>query len=56
LLFNEKLRKSLIEKLGGEERVEILPYYFDDEMKIFCVHGNQYDIINRYTYDKKNWL
>ncbi|TYB80830.1 MAG: hypothetical protein FXF54_15010 [Kosmotoga sp.] len=54
LLFNEKLRKRLIEKLGGEGRVEILPYYFDNEMKIFCVHGNQYDIINRYTYDKKN--
>ncbi len=54
LLFNKKLRKSLIEILGGEESVDILPYYFDDEMKIFCVHGNQYDIINRYTYDRKN--
>ncbi|MFW6121786.1 MAG: hypothetical protein ACOC80_12955, partial [Petrotogales bacterium] len=54
LLFNDKLRKGLIEKLGGKEKVEILPYYFDNEMKIFCVHGNQYDIINRFIYDKKN--
>ncbi len=54
LLFNDKLRKRLIEKLGGKESVEILPYYFDNEMKIFCVHGNQYDIINRFIYDKKN--
>ncbi|MFO7880979.1 MAG: hypothetical protein R6U52_00385 [Kosmotogaceae bacterium] len=54
LLFNKKLRDRLVEKLGGEEVVEILPYYFDSDMKIFCVHGNQYDIINRFTYDKKN--
>jgi UDP-2,3-diacylglucosamine pyrophosphatase LpxH len=44
----------LKELLGDEEKVEILPYYLDREFKTLAIHGNQYDIVNRFFRDRKN--
>jgi len=54
LLFSERLRHKLKELLGDEEKVEILPYYLDKEFKTLAIHGNQYDIVNRFFRDRKN--
>lgn len=56
LLFNERLRRRLLQVLGGgdRDRVKILPYYLDREFKTLAFHGNQYDIVNRFYLDDKS--
>ncbi|MCD6159877.1 MAG: metallophosphoesterase [Kosmotoga sp.] len=54
LLFDDNLRKQLKEVLGGSERVSVLPYYFDPEMRILTLHGNQFDAVNRLSVDTKS--
>ena len=50
LLKNPKLQEKLKEKIGD---VSIVPYYFDREFKIFAIHGNQFDVINKFVRDKR---
>lgn len=54
LLFNEGLRKRLTEFLGDSESVQIQPYYLDREFKTLALHGNQYDIVNRFFKDRRS--
>lgn len=51
LLENPELRNSLIEALGGQKNVRILPFYYDAEMQLFTLHGNQFDIVGRFSKD-----
>ncbi|WP_153019691.1 metallophosphoesterase [Kosmotoga arenicorallina] len=53
LLFDSDLRKHLAEAFGGLERVSVLPYYFDPEMRILTLHGNQFDAVNRLSVDRE---
>ncbi len=53
-LFSERLRKRLVEILGGADRVKVLPHYFDPEMKILAIHGNQFDAVNRLSINPRN--
>ncbi len=50
LLSNKSLRERLAELLN----VEVIPYYYNPDIGILAIHGNQFDIINKFGYDKKN--
>lgn len=50
LLSNKFLRERLAELLN----VQIVPYYYNPDIGILAIHGNQFDIINKFGYDKKN--
>ncbi|KUK66940.1 MAG: Uncharacterized protein XE02_0178 [Mesotoga infera] len=54
LLFNNRLRTRLKEMLGEAGKVEIVPYYLDREFNTIALHGNQYDIVNRFFRDRKS--
>ncbi|MDO7976805.1 metallophosphoesterase [Oceanotoga teriensis] len=51
LLFDPKLREKVCQICGN---MEIIPYYYDELLEIFIIHGNQFDVINRLKYDEKN--
>ncbi len=51
LLKNQKLQEKLKEKIGD---VSIVPYYFDEGFKILAIHGNQFDVINKFVEDKRS--
>ena len=50
LLKNEKLSEKLKEKIGN---VRIVPFYYIESLKVLVMHGNQFDVINRFTLDRK---
>ena len=50
ILKNEKLKDKLKEKLGN---VRIVPFFYIEELSTLVMHGNQFDVINRFTIDKK---
>jgi len=52
LLSNKAIQERLCELLN----VEIVPFYYDQDTKILAIHGNQFDIINKFGYDKKNQM
>ncbi|MCD6552089.1 metallophosphoesterase [Thermotoga sp.] len=51
ILKNEKLQRALKERF---ERFEILPYYYDEKTKLLVLHGNQFDVINRFSLDRRS--
>ena len=51
LLKNPKLQEKLKEKIGD---ISIVPYYFDKRFKILAIHGNQFDVINKFVKDKRS--
>lgn len=50
LLKSQKLQDRLKEYLGS---VEIRPYYYVEELGTLIIHGNQFDVLNRFIRDKK---
>ncbi len=50
ILKNEGLRKKIEEKL---EKVRILPFFYIEELSTLVIHGNQFDVINKFTVDRK---
>ncbi|KHC92487.1 MULTISPECIES: UDP-2,3-diacylglucosamine diphosphatase [unclassified Thermotoga] len=50
ILKNKKLQNALKNRF---EKFEILPYYYDPHSKLLVLHGNQFDVINRFTVDRK---
>jgi len=50
ILVNRKLQDALKNAIG---EIEIHPLIYDDEMGLLIIHGNQFDLINRFTFDKK---
>ena len=51
VLFSEKIREKVFSMTGCEE---VLPFYYDEDWEIFVIHGNQFDAVNRLSYDGKN--
>jgi len=51
----EKLDETVIDEIEKKhsEVFEILPYYYDPHSKLLVLHGNQFDVINRFTVDRK---
>ncbi len=50
LLKNKKLNEKLKELMN----IEIVPYYYIPEIGILAMHGNQFDVINKFGYDRKS--
>lgn len=50
LLANKSVRERFAELLN----MEVIPYYYNPDIGILAIHGNQFDIINKFAYDKKN--
>ncbi|MEJ5229864.1 MAG: UDP-2,3-diacylglucosamine hydrolase [Pseudothermotoga sp.] len=50
LLSNKSIRERAAELLN----IQIVPYYYNPDIGILAIHGNQFDIINKFGYDKKN--
>ncbi len=50
ILKNEKLRKRMKEKL---KNVEIVPFYYIEDLSTLVIHGNQFDAINKFSLDKR---
>ena len=50
ILKNEKLKEKLRKKLGN---VRIVPFFYIEELSTLVMHGNQFDVINRFTIDRK---
>jgi len=50
LLANKKIKESLLSRF---ENIEVVPYYYDPDSGILAVHGNQFDVVNKFTFDKK---
>lgn len=50
LLANEKLKENLLSRFAN---IEVVPYYYDPDSGILAVHGNQFDVVNKFTFDKK---
>ncbi|KUK15540.1 MAG: putative protein-like protein, partial [Petrotoga mobilis] len=49
ILLNQKIKEKIKETF---ENCEILPYYYDPNVRLFVIHGNQFDIVNRLSKDK----
>jgi len=49
ILLNQKINERIKEVF---ENCEILPYYYDPNIRLFVIHGNQFDIVNRLSKDK----
>jgi len=49
ILLNQKINEKIKEAF---ENCEILPYYYDPKLRLFVIHGNQFDIVNRLSKDK----
>lgn len=50
LLSNKSLQERVAELLN----IRVVPYYYNPDIGILAIHGNQFDIINKFGYDKKN--
>jgi len=50
ILKNEKLKERLKEYLGN---IEIKPYLYIDDFKVLILHGNQFDVLNKFSYNEK---
>ncbi len=50
ILKNEKLQTRIKELIGD---IEIKPYHFIEELSTLIIHGNQFDVLNRFIKDKK---
>ncbi len=50
LLKNERLKEKLLEFV---DNVEIVPFYYINEIATLIMHGNQFDVLNRFVLDKK---
>jgi UDP-2,3-diacylglucosamine pyrophosphatase LpxH len=53
LLFKEELRDRVRQVFGGNDKVKIVPYYLDRHFRTLAIHGNQYDIVNRFFINRK---
>ncbi|BBE30016.1 UDP-2,3-diacylglucosamine hydrolase [Tepiditoga spiralis] len=51
IFHNEKLQQTIKDFMGN---IEFFPYYYDKKCKIFIIHGNQFDPMNRFAIDKEN--
>lgn len=51
LMANSKLKEKVLEFFDG---IEIEPIYYDRNWGIMAMHGNQFDIINKFSIDKKS--
>ncbi len=49
LLSNKSLQERVAELLN----IRVVPYYYNPDIGILAIHGNQFDIINKFGYDKK---
>ncbi len=50
VLKNRKISERLTQFMGN---IDIKPYFYIEEISTLVIHGNQFDIINRFTKDKK---
>ena len=50
ILKNERMKERVRKYLGD---VEIRPYLYIDDLKVLVIHGNQFDVLNKFSYDKK---
>ena len=55
LVPNENLRKRFLERIDSE-KMEIVPYFYDERCGIFAQHGNQYDVSNSFVLTDKKKL
>jgi len=53
VLLNQKINEKIKETFNN---CEILPYYHDKNLKLFVIHGNQFDVTNRLSKDKEGKL
>ncbi|PNR96773.1 metallophosphoesterase [Petrotoga sp. 9PWA.NaAc.5.4] len=53
VLLNHKIKEKIKENF---ENCEILPFYYDEELKLFVIHGNQFDPVNRLNQDEEGSL
>ncbi|MCD6450446.1 MAG: metallophosphoesterase [Thermotogaceae bacterium] len=53
ILRNKKLKERVKKHLGN---VEIRPYFYIDNLKVLVLHGNQFDVLNKFTYNKKTGI
>ncbi len=54
LIYNDKLMEKTAQALSeNEENIDVLPYYIDNDFKVFSIHGNQFDIPNKIV-ERKN--
>ncbi|MDK2886078.1 MAG: hypothetical protein PWP54_636 [Thermosipho sp. (in: thermotogales)] len=51
LLKNLKIQEKLKELIPN---LEIEPYYYDEDLKILIIHGNQFDPVNKFSVNKKS--
>ncbi len=55
LLHSKQLAEALITAIDGEKgSVSIVPYQLDKVSRIFAIHGNQYDAVNKFSIDKRS--
>ncbi|ABR31271.1 metallophosphatase [Thermosipho melanesiensis] len=47
---NKKLLERLLEKIPN---LQVLPYYYNEKLKLFVVHGNQFDPVNNFSIEKE---
>ncbi|MBP7236953.1 MAG: metallophosphoesterase [Petrotogaceae bacterium] len=45
---------SKIRQMMGN--INILPYHYDEKTKVFAIHGNQFDVFNRFSLDESGKL
>ncbi len=56
MLPNRKVQNAVCEALGGRSRVQIHPYFYDEQWGVFGIHGNNFDAGNRFVKDKNGKL
>lgn len=52
LLANQKLKEELVDRLG----CEVVPYYYNEEIGLLALHGNQFDLINKFSRGRDGTL
>ncbi len=50
ILKNIGLKKKILEKF---EKIRILPFFYIEDLSTLVIHGNQFDVINKFTIDRK---
>jgi UDP-2,3-diacylglucosamine pyrophosphatase LpxH len=45
---------SKVRQMMGD--IDILPYHYDEKTKVFAIHGNQFDVFNRFSSDENGKL
>ncbi|HEW92923.1 MAG TPA: UDP-2,3-diacylglucosamine hydrolase [Thermotogaceae bacterium] len=51
MMKNAKLKEKIQEFF---EKIEIVPMYYDRDWGILAIHGNQFDVINKFSVDRRS--